>query len=209
MEFRQTLEHCDLSDLGFEGDRYTWANNRKGRLFTKERLDRVLGNSPWIAKFEDHSIHHQAAYSSYHRPLLITIHNKLNRQRKERIFRFEAKWSKREGCEGLIRRTWENLKETFDPIHITLQGLRNCQLGLKQWNKELHKLDKELLQSKLIMLNHLKEQNEGQLHDEIRELQRDVNLLQDEENRKWQQRAKQTWLREGDRNTYFFHKCVN
>ncbi|KAF5459775.1 hypothetical protein F2P56_019693 [Juglans regia] len=40
--FREALEDCGLSDLGFEDSKYTWCNGREGREFTKERLDRVV-----------------------------------------------------------------------------------------------------------------------------------------------------------------------
>lgn len=37
--FQQTLEECELSDLGFVGPKYTWKNCRDGMDFIRERLD--------------------------------------------------------------------------------------------------------------------------------------------------------------------------
>jgi hypothetical protein len=45
--FQQTLEFCELSDLGFNGPRFTWTNCREESDFTKVRLDRGVANLAW------------------------------------------------------------------------------------------------------------------------------------------------------------------
>lgn len=101
-----TLEHCDLNDLGYEGDKFTWANHREGELFTKERIDRCLGNSTWLAKLEeDYSVHHLAAATSNHMPLLFKIQEKLTRLKPKRVFRYEASWSRKEDCKALVKQS--------------------------------------------------------------------------------------------------------
>lgn len=42
--FREAVDACGLSDLGFQGSKFTWCNNRAGHQFTKERLDCAFGN---------------------------------------------------------------------------------------------------------------------------------------------------------------------
>lgn len=49
--FREALEFCSLSDLLTKGQKSTWSNNRQGREFTKERLDRDVVNSEWQHMF--------------------------------------------------------------------------------------------------------------------------------------------------------------
>ena len=46
-EFRTVLDSCNLADLGFIGDKYTWNNKRSGAANTRQRLDRAVANAEW------------------------------------------------------------------------------------------------------------------------------------------------------------------
>lgn len=46
-EFKNALEDSHLSDLDFQGPKFTWNNGRINHGFTKERLDRVVANKEW------------------------------------------------------------------------------------------------------------------------------------------------------------------
>lgn len=45
--FRETLDHCGLADLGFWGPQFTWCRGKDSN-FIQERLDRMLRNNSWI-----------------------------------------------------------------------------------------------------------------------------------------------------------------
>jgi hypothetical protein len=46
------LESCELHDLGFIGDVFTWRNKqKKGSTHVRERLDRAMANGEWRGKF--------------------------------------------------------------------------------------------------------------------------------------------------------------
>lgn len=49
--FRDVLDVCQLSDLGFMGSKFTWCNIHEDDTFTKERLDRAVANPTWCEKF--------------------------------------------------------------------------------------------------------------------------------------------------------------
>jgi hypothetical protein len=66
--FREALEDCQLSDLGFIGSKFTWYNNREDEYFTKAWLDRVVTNPDWCEKFGETYVFVLAARSSDHCP---------------------------------------------------------------------------------------------------------------------------------------------
>lgn len=88
--FKSAIEIYELHDLGYLGDKFAGKNNRDGEAFTKERLDRAIGNSAWINKFGDHSVHNLTANYYDHNPLLTSLQIQTSPSNKEIIFRFEA-----------------------------------------------------------------------------------------------------------------------
>ena len=51
-DFRKALEDCDLHDLGFTGDPFTWRNNHHvAASYKRERLDRAVAISAWRNNF--------------------------------------------------------------------------------------------------------------------------------------------------------------
>jgi hypothetical protein len=87
--FREMLEECQLSELGFKGSKFTWCNNRTNHNFTKERLDKVVANSGWYEKFRVVEVIVLAVRSFGHCPLLVTYGNG-RRFFRRRSFKFEA-----------------------------------------------------------------------------------------------------------------------
>ncbi|XP_042950048.1 uncharacterized protein LOC122282159 [Carya illinoinensis] len=109
--FRMSMDWCGLSDLGFEGSKFTWCNNREGDQFTKERLDRAMGNLMWSDLFCECNINVLAAQTSDHSPLLVIATKRGMRPssfetRRKKIFRFEASWNVHEACNNIVQSTW-------------------------------------------------------------------------------------------------------
>lgn len=52
LKFREVLEECDLHDLSYVRDAFTWRNrHHNATSYTRERLDRAVANSAWRACF--------------------------------------------------------------------------------------------------------------------------------------------------------------
>jgi hypothetical protein len=66
--FNETLNQCNLTDLGYSGYKYTWANNQIDNHHIQERLDRFCANIHWINKFPRYFNKHLLRYTSDHAP---------------------------------------------------------------------------------------------------------------------------------------------
>jgi hypothetical protein len=71
--FRQTLEECELTDLGFYGPKYTWSNCQEGDSLIQERLDRGVANLEWRNFFPEAEIVVSTTTNSDHAPLFLNL----------------------------------------------------------------------------------------------------------------------------------------
>jgi len=46
-DFQDLIRHCELTDMSYQGQRYTWCNKRKEGVICK-KLDRVLISKQWM-----------------------------------------------------------------------------------------------------------------------------------------------------------------
>jgi len=68
--FKDTLNICDLQDLGYQGDPYTWQTIMR-LTFIQSRLVRFLATSGWIQCFPNFINKHLLKYKSDHCPILL------------------------------------------------------------------------------------------------------------------------------------------
>ena len=68
--FQDAIDECELHDLGFVGDRFTWY---RGGI--RERLDRGLVNDSWSNLFPQASLENLEFNHSDHRPMLLDTNN--------------------------------------------------------------------------------------------------------------------------------------
>ena len=49
--FRSALLHCNLTDLWYVGNAFTWNNGRHGDAYVQQRLDRACATVEWRELF--------------------------------------------------------------------------------------------------------------------------------------------------------------
>jgi exonuclease III len=190
-------------DLGFVGNSFTWSNRRWGRGSIRERLDRGIASVSWRVHFPKATIYHLGAVNSDHCPLLLNtnpfdIHIK-------RLFRFIAAWTRDPRSTEIVQGAW----------NISCLGYPGLQLGLNhgatatalgKWNK----LEFGFCHYHIQKLTNLISEIQGKPATEEnarREayLQSDLNEWLTRSDLLWKQKSRELWLKNGDRNTKFFH----
>lgn len=99
--FRCALEMCEMHDLGFIGDVFTWRNKQtKGNTHIRERLNRVVANPEWRAKFPLVLVKNGDTYHSDHRPVVMSLEGQpaVRRSNGNGCSKFEASWLQEEDC---------------------------------------------------------------------------------------------------------------
>lgn len=74
--FNRVIADLHMDDIGAKGQRFTWSNNRRGSERVIERLDRVIANRMWTAKFYQSQCINEVAIGSDHSPLVPVLCHK-------------------------------------------------------------------------------------------------------------------------------------
>ncbi|XP_075675171.1 uncharacterized protein LOC142644440 [Castanea sativa] len=202
--FRNAINSCGFKDLGYSGPDFTWCNNREGSHRIYLRLDRALATTGWCDHFPEVRVHHLFDSTSDHCVLLISD-SLIARPLQKRRFHFEAMWTKRDDCREVIKDVWESSINMNSPDGLA-EGLKRCAADLSHWNRNVFGHVSRQIQAKRKVFNSLiLRDRDGYYGAEINRFRKEISDLLDSEEIMWSQRSKALWLKEGDRNTKFFH----
>ncbi|XP_038984384.1 uncharacterized protein LOC120111405 [Phoenix dactylifera] len=209
-EFREFLDASGLVDLGFAGPRFTWCNNQTGRPRVWERLDRAIASPDWIQRFSSYQVSHLARIASDHCPLLISTASSSSYHSP---FRFEKLWLSYPQSWRIVREAW-GLPVQGDAMQRVSRRLELTKRRLRRWNREVVGNIFRRLEEVEGMIADLqgREDREGELEEgEMADLRRYLashhSLLHQQETI-WRQKSRVQWVKEGDRNTSFFHRSA-
>ncbi|XP_021761699.1 uncharacterized protein LOC110726522 [Chenopodium quinoa] len=205
--FREVLNVMGVRDLGFKGCKFTWQRGQSLSALIRERLDRFLACDCWCGLFPYYNVNNLPinVKHSDHAPIILKAGLREENRRKKRIFRFEALWLSKSECESVVKSAWNN--NVADPIHMRIA---NCAESLSLWasntfgdiRKRIKKAEERLLATQQGVMDGVNLHRCWSISQELDEL-----LMLEESY--WQARARANELRDGDKNTSYFHHKAN
>lgn len=207
MGISQLVHSRGLINLHLYGQRYTWSNKRDQPPFS--RLDRFLVSNSWAQRFPNLLQSALASTVSNHCPISCSCTTKFP---LPNAFNFENFWLRLPDFKEVVQFTWTQkpVADTPHQLHSKVVMLRKSITKWRRtkvgnltsqkkvcktlilwldWNAEWQQLTQLELLTKWLIKGRLQE-----------------IVIQEEQI--WRQRAKRTWLEQGDKNTTYFHSIA-
>ena len=129
---KELLFELNTVDLGYLGNKYTWARGIWGKASIKRRLDRGVAIISWRLAYPRATITHLGAIKSDHAPILMDT----NSSEKFAHRPFEAVWLRDERCSAVIEEAWKGKVSGSEFIKL-YKKLAASREALRKWNKEV------------------------------------------------------------------------
>lgn len=150
------------------------------------------------------SLHHVVSSRSDHCPLMLEIKKESWERHKPRIFRYEIMWERLESLALEIKNAWCTAPNR-EGLGGIASALKHVQRALRSWSKENFGAVTKELEGLRSRLEAMKDDPQFSRSD-IRQVTDRMDELLYREEMMWLQRSRIAWLREGDRNTRYFHR---
>eukprot|EP00253_Pinus_taeda_P002292 PITA_02292 len=202
----------NLVDVKPDHMKPTWENGRTGQAHIAKRIDRFLIKASVIEKWGMPFSSIANEYSSDHRPIVLEWREL--QYRREYYFKFNGIFLEDKSFNDVITNKWMDMKGSASALFSTFREKIQClKKTAKVWQSQKIKQDKEELLNIQKELDAITSSTfhcmsfEKKIH--IRALEKRKHMLLLREEASWRLKSIALWLKEGDRNTKFFHNFAN
>ncbi|GAU22350.1 hypothetical protein TSUD_106780 [Trifolium subterraneum] len=196
------MNNCNLVDLNTTGGLYTWSRPCNDNRTVYRKLDRAFADVPWSMAFPEAYVEVLCKFHSDHNPLLL----RCDLPRKDygpQPFRFEAAWITHPTYSDIVKMAWG--KQAGDVASCLLQVQQDSIIFNKESFGNIRKKKIHIERRLKGIKSALERVDSARLIYLQRDLQRDYDLILRQEELHWYQKARDDWIKLGDRNTKFFH----
>ncbi|XP_071924940.1 uncharacterized protein [Coffea arabica] len=176
---------------GFDGHPWTWSNHWDNEGEVRQRLDRCLGSVEWFQEFERAKCQHIDTLASDHSILLLDTNPGMGRKKKR--FYFDKRWLHKEGIQKVVEQAWNKEEHGIE---------------LLKWRNEVQSNSRSKINDLKQELDRVRNSGLDKRNGELKEIKKQLAEAYKEEEIFWSQKARISWLREGDKNTKYFHSYV-
>jgi len=206
-EFNECIDNLQLLEMAATGAPFTWTNSSEGEARIDTRIDRILMNHAWLQEFPEAYYVVGERDLSDHAMMTMTTEGEVKRKRK--MFKFENHWTDHEEFLGIVKEAWKTWV-AGTPMYRMIAKQHEVKKALKKWSANkfgniVHKVGEAT--SHLANVRRRKEEvpADASLVREEEVAKEDLNRILAREESIIRQKSRVKWLKEGDRNTRFFH----